>query len=284
MTVSRWGTLAGALLLAAPVAAPARVAAQDQEPLVRAFQVANRGSRIGVTVAEIEGNDAKQPKAGVVVESVSPGEPADKAGIKAGDAITEFDGERVRSVLQFSRLVQETPAGRSVAVALSRGGQRLTVNVTPESRSFSDDFSMRLLDLPRAARIAPTPTPPAAPLALPSPRLSVFSRGGRLGITAESLDDQLAEYFGVKEGVLVKSVTADSAAQKAGLKAGDVITAINGSKVYEMADVSRVINRVEGDGSFTVDVMRDKKPLSLKGKIEVPETRARARTRARTVI
>jgi len=281
MTVSRWGTLAGALLLAAPVAAPARAAAQEREPLVRAFEFASRGARIGVTVAEIEGDDAKQPKAGVVVETVSPGGPAEKAGIKVGDAITEFDGERVRSVLQFSRLVQETAAGRNVAVALSRGGQRLTVNVTPESRSLSDDFNMRLLDIPRAARIVPTPTPPAAPLA---PRFSMFGRGGRLGITVESLDDQLAEYFGVKEGVLVKSVMADSVAQKAGLKAGDVITAINGSKVYEMSDVSRLINRVEGDGSFTVDVMRDKKPLSLKGKVELAETRPRARARVRTVI
>ena len=283
MTVSRWGTLACALVLAAPVAAPARAAAQDREPAFRAFEVAGRGARIGVTVAEIEGDDAKQPKAGVVVESVTPGSPAEKAGIKAGDTITEFDGERVRSVIQFSRLVQETPVGRSVAAALSRGGQRVTVNVTPESRSLSDDFSMRLLDLPRAARITPTPTPPAAPLAL-SPRLSVFSRGGRLGVTIESLDDQLAEYFGVKEGVLVKSVTADSVAQKAGLKAGDVITAINGSKVYEMSDVSRLMNRVEGDGSFTVDVMRDKKPVSLKGKVEMRDPPTRARARVRTVI
>jgi serine protease Do len=281
MTVSRWGTLAGALLLAAPVAAPARAAAQDREPIVRAFDFASRGARIGVSVAEIAGDDAKQPKAGVVVESVSPGGPADKAGIKAGDTITDFDGERVRSVLQFSRLVQETALGRAVAVTLSRAGQHVNVNVTPESRSLSDDFNMRLLDIPRAARIAPTPTPPEVPL---PPRLSVFSRGGRLGITVESLDDQLAEYFGVKEGVLVKSVTADSAAQKAGLKAGDVITAINGSKVYEMSDVSRVMNRVEADGSFTVDVMRDKKPLTVKGKVEAPETRPRARARVRTVI
>jgi len=68
------------------------------------------------------------------------------------------------------------------------------------------------------------------------------------------------------------------------LKAGDVISAINGSKVYEMSDVSRLINRVEGDGSFTVDVMRDKKPLSLKGKVEMRETPARPRARVRTQI
>ena len=47
------------------------------------------------------------------METVTPDGPADKAGIKGGDTITEFDGERVRSTLQFSRLVQETPAGPS---------------------------------------------------------------------------------------------------------------------------------------------------------------------------
>jgi len=274
--------VAACVLLATPAVAPARAAAQDREPLVRAFEFAGRGARIGVTVAEFDAEDAKQPKAGVLVETVSPGSPAEKAGIKVGDAITEFDGERVRSVMQFSRLVQETPAGRSVAVALSRGGQRVPVNITPESRSMSDDFTMRLLDVPRTPRIAPTPAPPA--LMSPFPGVTVLGGGRRLGITTESLDDQLAEFFGVKEGVLVKSVVADSVAQKAGLKAGDVITSINGSKVYETSDVNRLMNRVEGDGSFTVDVTRDKKPLSLKGKVETRDARARTRARVRTVI
>jgi serine protease Do len=113
----------------------------------------------------------------------------------------------------------------------------------------------------------------------------MLGSGRRLGITIESLDDQLAEYFGVKEGVLVKSVAADSAAQKAGLKAGDVITSINGSKVYETSDVNRLMNRLETDGAFTIDVVRDKKPQSLKGKLETRETReTRAKVRARTVL
>jgi serine protease Do len=285
MILLRYGSLAAALLLAAGAGAgaPAKVLAQDREPLLRALDVVGRGAQIGVTVTEIEGEDAKQSKTGVLVETVTPGGPADKAGIRAGDAITEFDGERVRSTMQFSRLVQETAPGRGVGATLSRGGQRLTVTVTPERRSWSDDFNMRLLDLPRVAR---TPTPPrAVPPAPPAPdfrfdlpgvlRLS----GRRLGITIESIDDQLAEYFGVKEGVLVKSVADGSAAQKAGLKAGDVITGINGAKVYDASDVNRAMDRLETDGQFTIDVVRDKKPQALKGKLEARETRPRARVR-----
>lgn len=288
MVVKRWRSLAAAAMLAG-MTAPAAVFAQDGEPLLRAFEMVGGGTQIGATVSEIEGDTAKQPKAGVVVDTVTPGGPADKAGIKSGDAITEFDGERVRSVRQFSRLVQETSPGHSVPVALSRDGQRVTVNVTPERRSsaWSTDL-MRLGDMPRV-RIPSTPTPPAPPRALRTPGFGEpfdlpglrFWNGRGIGVTIESLDDQLAQYFGVKEGVLIKSVQNDSAAQKAGLKAGDVITAIDGRKIYETSDVSRAIDRVQSGGDFTIEIVRDKKPQTLKGKLDASEPR---RTRVRTRI
>jgi C-terminal processing protease CtpA/Prc len=146
------------------------------------------------------------------------------------------------------------------------------VTVTPERSSYGDDFAMRLLDVPRPARAprAPLPpTPPAAPRAVMPAMpfaLSTFS-GRRLGISIETLDEQLAQYFGVKDGVLVKSVTADSAAAKAGLKAGDVITSVNGRQIYETSDVNRAIDRTESD-EFTIEITRDKKPQTIKGKVE----------------
>ena len=265
MNALRVGTLAGALTLAAALS-PAPVArGQSVEPAdpfesaVQAYELLGRGVHLGVTVRDVEEGDAKQAKAGVIIEEVTSGGPAEKAGMKTGDAITEFDGERVRSVRQFTRLVQETAGGRNVPVVLSRGGQRVTVNVTPDATGFGDDFRLRLLDIPRAA--AP-PAPPAAPRPpRPARPPSVFndwfysdgpmtslSGRGRLGITMESLDGQLAEYFGVKEGALVKSVVDDSAAAKAGIKAGDVITSFNGTRVYDASDVSRAINRMDGPG------------------------------------
>jgi len=79
--------------------------------------------------------------------------------------------------------------------------------------------------------------------------------------------------------VLVKSVVDGSAAHKAGLKAGDVITGINGSKVYDAADLNRLIERVDANGEFAAEIVREKKTQSVKGKLETPETRPRARTR-----
>jgi serine protease Do len=268
----RLSALSAALILAGGLLPAQNVHGQTRNSVVRALDIA-RGARIGVTVQDVEEADAKdaKPKAGVLIETVEPGGPADKAGMKAGDAITEFDGERVRSVRQFSRLVQETPSGRSVAVALSRGGQRVAVNVTTERSWPGDDFSVRLLET--MPRLAAPPTPPAAPVApraLPTPFLDSYRvvTGRRMGITLETLDDQLAGYFGVKEGVLVKSVADESAAQKAGIKAGDVITSVNGRHIYEVSDVNRAIDRMETTDEFTVEVVRDKKPLTLKGKLE----------------
>jgi serine protease Do len=173
--------------------------------------------------------------------------------------------------------VQETPSGRNVAVVLSRGGQRVAVNVTTESNAYNDDFTYRLLETVRPATpMPPTPPAPPAPRALPAPfeGLRIYSRG-RLGVTLETLDDQLAQYFGVKEGVLVKSVAEDSAAQKAGLKAGDVITSVNGRRVYETTDVNRAMDRTESTDEFTLEITRDKKPLTLKGKLETARPRGR---------
>jgi serine protease Do len=69
-----------------------------------------RGSQIGVTIRDVEDGDAKAGKmagqGGVVIDDVAEDSPASKAGLKKGDIVVEFDGERVRSVRQFTRLVQ----------------------------------------------------------------------------------------------------------------------------------------------------------------------------------
>jgi serine protease Do len=289
MKVLNWGALAGAVMLAAVTSPAAEVHAQTT--VLRAGDAA-RGARIGASVTTDESKDAN---AGVILETVDPGGPADKAGIKGGDVVTDFDGERVRSVRHFLRLVQETTPGRSVPVVLSRAGQRVTVTVTPERaadlRVFGDDFSMRFLDTPRAIPPVP-PSPPSPPSPARAPRppavfatpepfefLGRFSNTRRLGITIEGLDTQLAEYFGVKEGVLVKSVAAESVGAKAGLKAGDVITGVNGRKVYDSSDVTRALERTEDNGEVTIEITRDKKTQSLKGKLEPRDTAARARIR-----
>lgn len=257
----------------------------------RALEVFTGGSRIGVSIREVEESDAKSAKgatAGVVVEDVSTDSPASKAGIRKGDVIVEFDGEKVRSVRQLTRLVQETPAGRGVPAVLLREGQRTTVTVTPtDSGRFSFESLEDLADWGRdfkyrvAPRIATPPTPPAPPKA-PTPPSVVFdgllNRSTRLGISIDSLSPQLAQYFGTKDGVLVTSVTDDSPAAKAGLKAGDVITGFNGNTTGDPSELRRRLQSLADGDEFTIAAMRDRKPVTLKGKVERTERRRTSRT------
>src|SRR5207244_3358714 len=88
----------------------------------------------------------------------------------------------------------------------------------------------------------------------------VFSFGGgrRIGISTQSLTKQLADYFGVKDGgLLITSVTENSPAAKAGLKAGDVITAVDGEKVESSGDIARLINKKQ-DGDVALTIVRDR--------------------------
>ncbi len=276
----------------APIAHGQTRIARAQAP--RALEVLTGSSRFGVSIRDLEDGDAKAAKGatGVLVEEVSTDSPAEKAGIRKGDVIVEFDGERVRSVRQLTRLVQETPAGRTVAAILQRDGQRTTVSVTPrEDGGFSFRGLEELGDWGREFRyrVAPRaitpPTPPTRPTppAPPSPPMAwdfdgLLGRSGRLGISIDSLSPQLAEYFGTKDGVLVTSVSDDSAAARAGVKAGDVITSFNGSTVSDPQALRRRIQGLDDGDEFTIAVMRDRKPMTLKGKAERTERRRSSRT------
>ena len=265
----------------APVALAQSRARVAVAPQADVFSLFGGGSRIGVSIRDIESSDKAKSASGVVVESVDDDSPASKAGLKVGDIVVEFDGERVRSVRQFTRLVTETPEGRSVAAAVMRDGQRVTVNVTPESGnrfSWYEGDQWKALDGLRAYNFAPPPPPkpPAPPKPGVPPTFERFfwSSGNQLGIGAMTLEPQLAEYFGTKQGVLVSSVAADSAAAKAGLKAGDVITSFNGHAVDSPSDLRTGVRTVEG-GEFTLGIIRDRKPMTLKGKLEPPAERRR---------
>jgi len=287
------GAALAAVLVAAAGAGAAYLPpahAQTAARAAKAVQVfGGRGSQIGVTIRDVEETDAKENKlsavTGVVIEEVSSESPAASAGLKKGDIVVEFDGDRVRSVRQFTRLVQETPAGRKTQVTVMRGGQRVNATIEPRESNgfmFDDDTFSALHDLggdfafamPRPAIPAPPATPkPPAPPAFPDVDTFVWRSNNGLGITVGDLSQQLAEYFGTKDGVLVTSVADNSAASKAGIKAGDVITSFNGAEVRSPSDLRQRIRALQDGDEFTVGVMRDKKPMTVKGKAETTRPR-----------
>jgi serine protease Do len=221
------------------------------------------GSFLGVAVAEIDSERAKalnlREERGVEITRVEEESPAAKAGIKTGDVVLEYNGQRVEGMDQFMRMVRETPPGREVKLAISRSGGLQNVVVKTESRKTwtakSSDGFPRAFEFPNI--VIPDIQIPDIPKAYMSWRSSI------LGVEAESVDSQLAQYFGVKEGVLVRSVIKGSAAEKAGLKAGDVITRVDGASVSNPREVSTAIRTARSKKSTTLTVMRDRKEVAM---------------------
>ena len=219
-------------------------------------------SFIGVMVQEIDGNRAKALKlpeeAGVEVTRIEPDSPAERAGFKVGDVVLHYNGQRVEGMEQFSRMVRETPPGREVKLDIYRSGAPQTITLRVGARRTSQPFEMQ----PWQDQLRQFP--PRLP---DLPRSFMTWRSPVLGIDAEALDGQLAEYFGVKEGVLVRSVARHSPAEKAGMKAGDVIVRVDDNPVTTPADISMNL-RAQHRGSAVIVVMRDHHEVTLSVRLE----------------
>ncbi|HXK62089.1 MAG TPA: PDZ domain-containing protein [Acidobacteriota bacterium] len=247
----------------APVSARAQVAIFEQEG----------GGYIGVVIRDVTPEDVSELKlekeAGVYVREVEEDSPAEKAGIAAKDVIIEYGGIPVRSSRQFRRLVLETPPGREVALNLVRDGQTVskTVRVAERSpRRPGRPFGFRLPERFEDFRFE-------IPEFYERGRRYIFrSERSRLGIQGMNLNDQMAEFLGVpeKQGVLVLEVHSDSPAEKAGLKAGDVIVSVNGKAVKTLSGLSE---ELEEGASQRLEIIRDKR----KQVVEVTIPRARGR-------
>lgn len=259
------------LVGAALVLAPSAYGQARQRTDRSLMMLPGRGAQIGVRITDGATD-------GVVIEEVQPDSPAEKAGLKPADVIVEFGGEHVRSARQFGRLVQETPPGRAVKATITRDGQRKDVQITPSEAGDAvfrggDRFSVPLDDLRDNLR----------ELGRLGDHLPPFNfnfdfdlpgalSGRRLGVSVDELTDQLATYFGAKQGLLVTSVTDGSAASRAGLKAGDVITSINGRTVRSRDDLVRELRDSTRD-EITIGIVRDKKESSVTAKVDAAPRR-----------
>ena len=195
---------------------------------------------LGVTLKDITADkvrDLKLPgEYGALVESVDADSPAAKAGLQKGDVIVEFAGERVRSEAQLRRLIRETPAGRTVSLQVIRDGQARALNAKLQSRTNHFNFNIQVPEIH---------IPPINPQLFDFRGFNFHFDGGRpnLGISGDELTTQLASYFGVKQGkgVLVREVLVGSPAEKAGLKAGDVIVAVDGKSVATVTELREAL-------------------------------------------
>jgi len=203
-------------------------------------------TRLGVALEEVTPEKAQELKlpaeAGAIVTSVEEGSPAVKAGIEKGDVIVEFDGTPVRSAAELRRLVRETPAGRGVAIKVMRNGQAHLLHAKLEA-SADSHLSMPNIRIPAMREF----------------QFPFHSSGATLGISGDDLTTQLAQFFGVKQGkgVLVREVLVGSAAEKAGIKAGDVIVQADGKTVDGVEDLRAALDDHSETRKVKLTLVRD---------------------------
>jgi predicted metalloprotease with PDZ domain len=221
------------------------------------------GAYLGVSTEDVSKENmtryAMRDVRGVGVTEVMKDSPAEKAGLRKDDVILRFDGESVTSVRKLTRLVSESSADQTVRLTISRGGAEQEVTATLSKRDFNGLLRGKINDEIWKGVEKDWPKIELGKLENLGDGNFVFALGNRrIGVSTQTLSKQLAEYFGVRDGgVLITSVTENSPAAKAGLKAGDVITAIDGEKVTSPGDLTRGLSKKEtGDVSLTV--VRDK--------------------------
>jgi serine protease Do len=239
-------------------------------------------SYLGIGVKEILADRAKELKlkeeAGVEVTRVDAGSPAEKAGLKAGDAVLEYQNTRVEGAEQFVRLVRETPVGRQVKLKITRGGSSQTLSAIIGERQ-NGSFGLSSKDRERMeqelsrVRERLRNLPEVRMPDVPQPVMGW--RSGMLGIDGESVEDQLADFFGVKEGVLVRSVPKDMPAAKSGIKAGDVIVRVEDNKVRSPRDITSAIRTAKNRKPLKVTLVRQKSEMTVDVQLEDERPAAR---------
>ena len=219
-------------------------------------------SYLGIDIRDISSDRLSALKLkeerGVEVTMVDQDAPAGKAGLKEHDVILDFNGTKVEGEEQLRRLIRETPPGRKVALGISRDGNPMTINVELGDRS-----KLMADSLEKMGRVRVMIPPIRPEINIPDLNIDLMSPPTytpALGLQVDNLGAQLGEVFGVKDGhgLLVKSVEKGSVAEKAGMKAGDVIIRAANEKVSDRSDLRRVLRSHREGGKIVLGIVRDK--------------------------
>jgi serine protease Do len=193
---------------------------------------------LGVTVQRITSQLAKsfglKEERGALVSQVFKGSPAEKAGIKSGDVILEFDGKKVKDFGELSRIVASTQVGKTVPIKIFREGKMLTLQAT-------------IAELEERGEVAEVPIQKT------------------LGITVQDLTPEIARALGLEDttGVVVAQVEKGSPADRAGINRGDVVQEVNHQLVESVDDFYRAMDKAKGQESILLLVRRGETSLYI---------------------
>src|SRR5438552_15374920 len=271
-------------LVAVMIGAPALVAAQETPaPAPRArtrvrprgfsynFTTENHG-RIGVVVNMAANADSD--KIGARIAAVTPGGPADKAGLKAGDVITKFNGTALGSAragdedesgpgMKLVELAHALDPGDTVKVEYRRGNDAKQATLVAEEVEGGGPFAVTIPEGSFRGIMPHIEIPPMAE----TPRWEMGNMGMSFcfgdawcSLQLVNLNADLGEYFGTREGVLVIRAPGDSSLP---LKAGDVILTVGGRKATTPEHAMRILHSYDTGESVSIEVMRHQRKLTL---------------------
>lgn len=201
--------------------------------------------------------DDSRGHAGALVREVSPGGPAEQAGVRSGDLIVAVNGTNVQGqepAMRVVELLHDIKPGDNVALKLSRDGK--TRDLTLTARPDGDEFfiARQFPDLPAMPRM---PAMPAMPAWVGAP---MMVRGPVADMELARLTPGLGRYFGTDTGVLV--VRAPSGGVL-GLQDGDVILSIGGRKPIDSSHVIRILSSYDPGDKITLEVQRLHRRISV---------------------
>jgi len=246
----------------------------EKAPKTFAFSFDGGGSYLGVQTQEInKENFAKfglKEVRGVAIEKVMENSPAAAAGLQTGDVIVKFNGEDVTGARKLTRLVGEVDPDHQARITVLRNGREQEVTATLEQRKMpafeNGNFEMaapmgkfELPDMKNLPDFKDLPNGEMKEFKVPGGegKAFTFRTGGRqIGVGVMPLTKQLAAHFNVDSGLMVSEVREGSPAEKAGVKAGDIIVEANGTPVKGHMDLMRVLNDKK-DGDVTLTIVRN---------------------------
>lgn len=268
--------LSGALLLGS-VIAPAASAQTGNltQPLNLPALLLHSSAQgyMGVLVGDIDNEAATRLKLhearGAVVTLIDHDAPAAQAGIRVNDVVLEINGQKIDNSEQFSRVLRDLPAGREITVVLSRDGSMQTVKFQlVDRRKMEHEVWTKLDNGGDSSGAAPSMSivsgngSGAADIPSGGFHMPFFGSTLNVGAMVEPLTAQMAEYLGIKSGLMIKQVARKSEADAAGLKAFDIVLKIGGEPIATTADWDRTL-RANQNKTVQVVVLRDRRQQTL---------------------
>ena len=188
---------------------------------------------LGVGIQEVDRDLAESfgldKPAGALISQLEPGGPAEQAGVQVGDVVVEFNGEEIGESADLPHVVGMIKPGTRARMKVIRDGKPRNIEVNVGTLGDSDTSAV--------AQGAP-------------------EAGGRIGLLAENLSDQQKTQLRLKGGVVVRQVVPRGAADRAGLRAGDVITQIGSEVVADVADLEAIVAELPANTHVPVRLLR----------------------------